>query len=74
MQRKNYQRKIFVSQSSRLVTRFPEHKDEVLECVSQLNTKWDQLAQTVSPKRNINADYCTVYRGNICVEKFILKM
>lgn len=56
MKRKNYQRKNFVSQSSRLVTQYPEYKDEILDCVSQLNTKWDQLTQTMSPKRNISGD------------------
>ncbi|XP_065202336.1 klarsicht protein [Planococcus citri] len=62
LQRKNYQRKIFVSQSSRLVTQYPQYKDEILEYVSQLNFKWDQLTQTVSPKRNISTDYCSIYR------------
>lgn len=69
MQRRNYQRKIFVSQSSRLVTRYPEYKDEVIECVSQLNSKWDQLAQTVSPKGNLSADYRAVYRGSVILKR-----
>ncbi len=63
MKRKNYQRKNFVNQSSRLVTRYPEYKDEILDCVSQLNTKWDQLAQAVSPKRVITGDCFTIRKG-----------
>lgn len=56
MKRKNYQRKSFVNQSTRLVTHYPEHKDEILDYVSQLNTKWDQVAHTMAPKRSISGD------------------
>lgn len=60
MKRKNYQRKTFVNQSSRIVQRYPEHKDEILEFVSQVNIKYEKLAQTVSPKRDISSDCFSV--------------
>lgn len=74
MKRKNYQRKNFVSQSSRLVTQYPEYKDEILDCVSQLNTKWDQLTQTMSPKRNISGDCFNLGIGKAIKNSFSKKL
>lgn len=70
MKRRNYQRKNFVNQSTRLVTRFPEHKDEILDYVSQLNTKWDRLAQTVTPKNTMSVDCFSRRKGKLNRRRF----
>ncbi|XKL67821.1 hypothetical protein PGB90_003312 [Kerria lacca] len=79
MKRKNYQRKSFVNQSTRLVTHYPEHKDEILDYVSQLNTKWDQVAHTMAPKRSISGDCSFNMRKDVlcelrCLSKWIQAM
>lgn len=78
MKRKNYQRKTFVNQSSRIVQRYPEHKDEILEFVSQVNIKYEKLAQTVSPKRDISSDCFSVNesksRRNCILSLYILRI
>ncbi|RZF37942.1 hypothetical protein LSTR_LSTR005442 [Laodelphax striatellus] len=61
LQRKSYRRKLFNNQGGRLVARSPELKNEVAWRIEHLNTKWERLEQTVTPRikmHPVHMDVC----------------
>ncbi|XP_039288846.1 uncharacterized protein LOC111043821 isoform X3 [Nilaparvata lugens] len=75
LQRKSYRRKLFNNQGDRLVARFPELKNEVAWRIEHLNTKWERLEQTVSPRTKMHSahmDVCIdVEHELMCLKKWI---
>ncbi|KAK9499126.1 hypothetical protein O3M35_003631 [Rhynocoris fuscipes] len=57
MQRNTYKRKMFNNQGGRLVAREPSLKDEVAWRVSYLNSKWERLESTVTPRKRAKTDH-----------------
>lgn len=63
MNRKSFKRKLFNNQGGRLVVRSPDLKDEVAWRVLTLNSKWETLEQTVTPRKRTHPDHLDVCIG-----------
>jgi hypothetical protein len=63
MQRKAYRRKLFNDQANKLLRRYPDVRDEVMWRMAHLNSKWDTLEQTITPRKS-NPDQLDLCTGN----------
>lgn len=68
MQREGFRRRMFNEQSSRLLARYPDLKDEVAWRVAHLNSKWETLELAMTPSKGASSqrDMCT---GECCCSR-----
>lgn len=48
VQRKNYRRKLFNEQAGKLLSKYPDSRDDISRHVSHLNAKWELIEQLLS--------------------------
>ncbi|XP_049805441.1 klarsicht protein [Schistocerca nitens] len=77
MRRNCYRRKVFNDQARKLLSRYPDVRDEVSWRVAHLNTKWDMLEQAISPCKNKSDkmdQYASVEHEVKCLRKWVREM
>ncbi|XP_034253695.1 uncharacterized protein LOC117652712 [Thrips palmi] len=77
MQREGFRRRMFNEQSTRLLVRYPDLRDEVAWRVAHLNSKWETLELAMSPSIGTSSqrDMCTDVEHEVrCLRKWVREM